>query len=780
MSLTRLRGHGECWFLHRTLYLRHGGHSLEAGIFDFDQPEEDSSPPSRELDQPQLRVILKDLVHMESTISQIRDYSFEHEKSQWTEDELNSFFNPPRELWSLDDPQLRLSFKTYLSLSAHSSEVTYNAMRSNIQECYPESTMLSFDQVRNRLKTITGVLPLHFDMCVNTCLAYTGPFAPLTECPFCGEHRYKQHLDVDSKMPRRQFISLPIGPQLQALWRHPISVAKLRDRLQCTTTLLAQRNSDGGIQDYDDICCGSEYLDLVESGKIADNDILLVLSMDGVQLYWNKESDTWFGIATLVDYAPEIRHTKEMVLPLFVIGGPNAPKNYDSFLLPTFSHLSACQRLGLQIWDASTEASFSICPWFGFGTADTVGMAELNGWVGHHGRNGCRILCSMPGRHKPGAGTYYPVMLKPHGSIPSGSSHQDIDINSITTPSPDEYSKRLYHVLCSTSTREYERRRKETGICKPSIVAALSKSIAIPKCFPADTMHLFALNISQLLISLWRGNIDHVQDDHPTTWPFAVLRDNVIWEAHGASVAGAGLYLPVCLESRVPRNPAVKISSGYKAVEYLVYIFGLCPALLYRHLPQKFYYHFCKLVFGARVIHRHCKSKDDLLSAHQAFLEFVYEFEVLYYKRKLSRLHFIRPCVHALTHIVPEHFRVGSLTELSQWTMERTIGNLGEEIRLHSDPYANLSQRVVERARINALYALAPDLLPTTGKLPAGACDIGESYLLLGPREYHEMDPTTLEAFQTFSDMYHWRIKCRDFLSVDRFARLLLPNGQIA
>ena len=175
----------------------------------------------------------------------------------------------------------------------------------------------------------------------------------------------------------------------------------------------------------------------------------------------------------------------------------------------------------------------------------------------------------MLGRHKPGAGTYYPVMLKPHGSLPSGSGHQDVDINSITTPSPDEYSKRLYHVLGSTSTHEYERRRRETGICKPSIVSALSKSIAIPKCFPADTMHLFALNISQLLISLWRGNIDHVQDDHPTTWPFAVLCDNVVWGAHGASVAGAGLYLPVCLESRVPRNPAEKISSGYKAVEYL-------------------------------------------------------------------------------------------------------------------------------------------------------------------------------------------------------------------
>jgi len=111
--------------------------------------------------------------------------------------------------------------------------------------------------------------------------------------------------------------------------------------------------------------------------------------------------------------------------------------------------------------------------------------------------------------------------------------------------------------------------------------------------------------------------------------------------------------------------------------------------------------------------------------------------------------------------------------------MEQTIGNLGEEIWLHADPYANLSQRVIERACVNALYALAPDLLHTTGKLPAGAYDIGEKYLLLGPREHHQMDATTLGAFQIFSDMHNWRIKNGDSLSVNRFARLLLPNGQI-
>jgi len=112
--------------------------------------------------------------------------------------------------------------------------------------------------------------------------------------------------------------------------------------------------------------------------------------------------------------------------------------------------------------------------------------------------------------------------------------------------------------------------------------------------------------------------------------------------------------------------------------------------------------------------------------------------------------------------------------------MERTIGNLGEEIWLHSDLYANLSQRTIECACVNALYALTLDLLHTTGKLPASACDIGNNYLLLGPHKHHEMDATTLEAFQTFSDLHHWRIKHGDSLSVDRFARLLLPNGQVA
>ena len=177
-------------------------------------------------------------------------------------------------------------------------------------------------------------------------------------------------------------------------------------------------------------------------------------------------------------------------------------------------------------------------------------------------------------------------------------------------------------------------------------------------------MHL-GLNLGQLLVTLWRGTLEHSKDDNPSTWPFAVLRDSQSWQTHGAAVAAANRYIPTCVETRTPGNPAEKISSGYKAIEYLVYIFGLCPALLYGVLPPEYYYHFCKLVFGIRIIHQRHKSRDHLVAAHKALLEYVYQFELLYYKRKMTRLHFIRPCIHALVHLVPDHFRTGSLTEAS-------------------------------------------------------------------------------------------------------------------
>ena len=87
--------------------------------------------------------------------------------------------------------------------------------------------------------------------------------------------------------------------------------------------------------------------------------------------------------------------------------------------------------------------------------------------------------------------------------------------------------------------------------------------------------------------------------------------------------------------------------------------------------------------------------------------------------------------------------------------MECTIGNLGEEIQLHSDPYANLMQRIIDRSRVNALKIMVPDLVPDT-QIPSGAVDIGSNYLLLRPRELYQIDETVSLALERFAISHNW------------------------
>jgi hypothetical protein len=98
-------------------------------------------------------------------------------------------------------------------------------------------------------------------------------------------------------------------------------------------------------------------------------------------------------------------------------------------------------------------------------------------------------------------------------------------------------------------------------------------------------MHLVSLNLTDLLLGLWRGSLDvDSTSDDKETWHWAVLKGD-IWKEHGKRVAAATTYLPSSFD-RPPRNPAEKISSGYKAWEFLTYVYGYGPGFFYHILPQ--------------------------------------------------------------------------------------------------------------------------------------------------------------------------------------------------
>ncbi|PBK81066.1 hypothetical protein ARMGADRAFT_948811 [Armillaria gallica] len=62
-------------------------------------------------------------------------------------------------------------------------------------------------------------------MCINSCTVYTGPFKTLQCCLYCAKPCYTSET---SSIPCQQFYTMPIGPQLQAIWQSPKSVQSMK------------------------------------------------------------------------------------------------------------------------------------------------------------------------------------------------------------------------------------------------------------------------------------------------------------------------------------------------------------------------------------------------------------------------------------------------------------------------------------------------------------------------------------------------------------------------
>ncbi|KAI6139907.1 hypothetical protein EDD17DRAFT_1499927, partial [Pisolithus thermaeus] len=133
------------------------------------------------------------------------------------------------------------------------------------------------------------------------------------------------------------------------------------------------------------------------------------------------------------------------------------------------------------------------------------------------------------------------------------------------------------------------------------------------------------------------------------------------------------------------------------------------------------------------------------------------------------------PCVHLMCHLASEAVHVGSPICSSQWTMERTIGNLGQEIHQPSDPFSNLAQQGIQHCQVNALKAMLPHLDPPKNTNLHASANLGKGYILLA---MHDWYLTTIQGAEArviaeyLSLPYAPKICC--------WAHLHLPNGQIA
>jgi hypothetical protein len=109
---------------------------------------------------------------------------------------------------------------------------------------------------------------------------------------------------------------------------------------------------EGYLKEYSDVLHGSDLIEAFKHGRIGADDIVLMFSIDGAQLYAMKASACWIYIWVLFNLPPALRYKKKHIFIGGFIPGPNNPKNLDSFLFPGLQHLVVLQKEGLRIWDA--------------------------------------------------------------------------------------------------------------------------------------------------------------------------------------------------------------------------------------------------------------------------------------------------------------------------------------------------------------------------------------------------------------------------------------------
>lgn len=95
----------------------------------------------------------------------------------------------PRQSVEELDPNLRHSVDMFLA-NITASEGTYTLNREAHLRHYPDDSILSLEAVKKKVAQLTGVVPIMEHMCPNTCIAYTGPFSQLDNCPKCQQPRY--------------------------------------------------------------------------------------------------------------------------------------------------------------------------------------------------------------------------------------------------------------------------------------------------------------------------------------------------------------------------------------------------------------------------------------------------------------------------------------------------------------------------------------------------------------------------------------------------------------
>ena len=189
-------------------------------------------------------------------------------------DAVKRLRNPPTECVSFNGQEvLKAAIKLYLGLP--NMDRDYETARAIHMELEPNLCFPTLYQVKEAIVLLTGVEAVIHDMCINSCIGFTGPFADCKLCTECGEPRWDQDILQESqgtiKSARKQFSTILIGPQLQVMFRDPEAAKQMHYCWEYTEKVFEHLHQNHDTQTkYEDFLDGSDYLNAVTEIPFVD------------------------------------------------------------------------------------------------------------------------------------------------------------------------------------------------------------------------------------------------------------------------------------------------------------------------------------------------------------------------------------------------------------------------------------------------------------------------------------------------------------------------------
>ncbi|KAJ1300030.1 hypothetical protein OPQ81_011150 [Rhizoctonia solani] len=550
----------------------------------------------------------------------------------------------------------------------------------------PEGTRIpSIKRLRTHAQGLSGLSASRHHCCVNSCVAFIGYLDHLQACPVCHESRF----DSAGK-PRNHFTSIPLIPQLRALFACPITAKKMSYRHQYT-------NNNGTIADIFDSLWYLELRDLfvVIDGKAMPykyfqeaHEVALGISMDGTCPFKRRNNTCWPILIINYNLPPEERTRIEHMICVGVIPGPKCPSNINSFLQPLIDELCDLAR-GVTAVDVNQHQLFALRAHLLMIFGDIPALTKVLEFIGHNGCLPCRfcLMPTVPGPTSGGGSHRYCPLHQPDGFR--------MDPLNLPLREHDQCTATGLKVLKAKNPTEQKRLATESGIKGITLLARVP-SVSIPRSFPVDLMHMIWQNLIPQLIELWTGKFNDLdaglEDYH--------LRLNA-WNALCDACVPSKRTMPSSFGCPVPdpRKP-----SHFIAESWNIFTAQLAPPLLYKRFSdERYYQHFVRLVRILRLVVSFDLPRDKIPEIRRGLAEWVEEYKQIYYQFDKDRLQTCPVNVHYLLHVADSIEYMGPVWCYWAFPMERFCSFIVNSVKSRRYPYANIDERVLNRARLQII-----------------------------------------------------------------------------